>query len=369
MHASVEELAALLALTRIAGLGPKTVRLLVAQFGGVWSVFEASPEAMVSVPGVTEAIAREIASANPQEDVQEEMAYYEAHDIRLLPYWDADYPVRLKEVPDAPLLLFYKGSAPLNRRRILAVVGTRTPTSYGMYMTEAILRDLSGYDILIVSGLAYGIDALAHRTALEQGMDTVAVLAHGMDTLYPALHKGLAQRIVRQGGLLTEYPKGHRPYKERFPARNRIIAALSDAVLIIESGRGGGSMITAQYAVDYHREVLAVPGRATDEKSEGTNYLIYNQTAQLVRDAEDIVECLQWQNARRDSGVQMEMFPQLDDEEKELLSHLPKGVEVPLEHLVAATQWTIPRLSTLLLGLEMKGLIKSCPGSAYMRLT
>ncbi len=357
----------LIALTKIPGVGSVTAKTLTAYCGSTEAVFQSSKDKLLSIPGIGEHLIRALQSVDPEALIEREIQQMQKRDIRILPYWDEDFPYRLKSLPDGPMLLFYRGEPALNSRRILGIVGTRSSTGYGQRMVRQIIEGLKGYDVVIVSGLAYGIDAVAHASALEFGMETIGVVAHGLDTIYPAAHRKLAGRMIGHGGLVTEFPTEVQPQKERFPMRNRIIAGLCDALLVVESGRSGGSMITVQYASDYDRQVFAVPGRGDDPMSEGPNYLISKQVAQLVTSAEQIADTLFWKLPKEQSGVQMELFPLLEGNEAVVMEVLPRGEEVSMDYLIEQTGLPISTLGAVLLTMEMKGLVCSCPGTRFIR--
>lgn len=298
-----------------------------------------------------------------------EVDFCHTHDIRILPVTSKDYPFLLQasEVADRPLQLFYKGNAPLNRKHILSVVGTRRITEYGKVVISQILEDLGRLlpDVLVVSGLAYGVDIHAHKAALSSGLDTVAVLAHGHDRIYPALHKPVAAEMEQQGGLLTEYFTGTNPDKGNFVRRNRIVAGMSMATLVVESAQQGGSLITATLASSYGREVMAVPGRVTDPCSAGCNQLIRQNKATLVTSAQDLLDTLGWQSVGQAEPAIPQLFPVFTVEQEAVLNAFEGIDPMPLDALSRKTGMSVVKLSDLLFDLEDMQAVKRLPGNRF----
>lgn len=282
---------------------------------------------------------------------------------------DECYPKRLHECADAPMVLYHRGTADLNNRRIVAVVGTRHVTTYGQDLVRNLLSGLKTHcpDIVVVSGLAYGVDICAHRHALEQGMETIGVLAHGHDDLYPSSHRDTANKMVLQGGLLTEYRLHTRAEKFNFVKRNRIVAGLADACIVIESAEKGGSLITARIARDYNREVFAFPGRTTDLHSQGCNHLIRDQVAAMITSADDFVQTMGWENDRQlldaqQSGIERHLFPHLSEDEQRVVDILGKTNDLQINVLVVRSGIPAGRMSAILFELEMKGVLRTMAG-------
>lgn len=303
---------------------------------------------------------------------EEELNYDKAHGIEVITYNDANYPQRLKECPDAPLVLFYKGSADLNSRRVISIVGTRRITVYGQDIIRRFLSDLSRMcpDTVVVSGLAYGVDYNAHKNALDNGLSTVGVLAHGLDMIYPAAHRELANRMIPYGGVLTEYMTHTRPLSKNFVQRNRIVAGVSDAVILVESASKGGGLITANIANSYSREVFAFPGAVGAEYSEGCNHLIRDHSAELITSAEDFVKFMGWESdamllKAKQKGIERDMFPDLSEEEKLIVDTLRKHNDLQINMLTVQTGIAIPTLTSLLFKLEMKGIVKQYAGGMF----
>jgi DNA protecting protein DprA len=317
--AIAEDLKFRIALTLLDGVGSVTARNLVSYCGSVEAVFKEKKKNLERIPGIGPVTAEKIVSGQPFSRAEEECAFIEKHHIKPLFYLDKDFPSRLKNCTDAPVMLYYKGTSNLNHHRMIALVGTRNASDYGKQVTEKMVEELKAYDVIIVSGLAYGIDITAHKAALKYNMETIGVLAHGLDRIYPALHKSTAEKMMEQGGLLTEYMTCTRPDRENFPQRNRIVAGMCDAVVIIEAAKTGGALITADIANSYNRDVFAVPGRTIDTYSLGCNHFIKTNKAALVESATDIAEMMQWNIANKpaEKPKQRKLFVELSEEEKQ----------------------------------------------------
>lgn len=300
------------------------------------------------------------------EEAETELNFTEKNKIKILFYTDTDYPQRLTECIDAPVLLYYKGSADLNRTKIISIVGTRNATNYGKGFCQDFIKQLAALfpDTIIVSGLAYGIDVCAHRSAMQSGLDTVAVLAHGLNTIYPASHRNTAAEILKQGGLLTEYASQDTIHRGNFIARNRIVAGLSDASIIIESAVKGGSLITADIAESYLRDVFALPGRIGDTYSQGCNRLIAENKAALLSSASHFIKQMCWELPNQEA-VQTELFPELDEDEKTVLDILEKEGESQINQLAIKTDIPTSHILAILLELEFKNKVRAFPGGIY----
>ena len=297
-----------------------------------------------------------------------EMEFITKNNIRVLTMQDDDYPARLRECPDAPIILYYKGEADLNQRHIINIVGTRHCTSYGQDLVRRLVTDLRQLcpDVLIVSGLAYGIDICAHRHALEMGFETVGVLAHGLDQIYPPHHRDTAAEMVKHGGLLTEYVSQTQAHPNNFRQRNRIVAGISDATILVESAIKGGGLITCRIAQEYGRDVFAFPGAVGMPYSEGCNKMIRNNTAALITSAQDLMESMGWQTLKQQpEAVERELFPDLSPEEKAVVTLLQQTNDLQLNIISVKTNIPIGQLTALLFSLEMKGVVKSLAGGTY----
>ncbi|MEO1714291.1 MAG: DNA-processing protein DprA, partial [Bacteroidota bacterium] len=279
-----------LALILTPQIGPIIGKTLLSYCGAVDQIFTASKKSLLKIPGVGHQIARDLVEKKAFLRAEQEIQFIEKNGIAPLFFLDPEYPSRLRQIPDAPILLFLRGAAALNTDRILSIVGTRKPQPYSTHLVKQLLEEIPSSNVLVVSGLAYGVDICAHRACLDLGIPTLGVLAHGLDRIYPPDHRGVAQQMEAQGGLLSEFPSQTKPDRERFPMRNRIIAGLSDAMVVVESKRRGGSMISAYLASDYHRDVFTFPARPKDQYAAGNNLLLKTHRAQLIEGAEDLIE-------------------------------------------------------------------------------
>ncbi|MBK8443314.1 MAG: DNA-protecting protein DprA [Sphingobacteriales bacterium] len=359
------------ALTFIPGIGDTTAKLLISYCGGAAEVFRASKRDLLRINGIGESTADSLLlhKNNALHRAEQELTFAEKNAIQVLPFNDKSYPYRLKNCPDSPLLLYYKGTADLQAQRMVAIVGTRRPSDYGREWCVQLLQDLVPYHTCIVSGLAYGIDQTAHSAAVKNQIPTIGVLAHGLDRLYPAAHKNLAQKMLENGGLLSDFPSQTQPDRENFPQRNRIIAGMCDLTIVVETALKGGSMITAYYAQEYNRDVAALCGRSTDIASQGCNLLIKKNIAALVENAEDIANLMMWEKDDLSSAskhtIQRPLFVDLGDEEKAIAEALQQENDTSLhiDVLAARLQWSSSTLAAKLLGMELLGLIKRMPGN------
>lgn len=349
----------LLALSAVRGIGGIRTRKLLQAFGSAEAVFRVPLRQLLRVPGLPESVAREIAGCDVRAMTDGIREACTQQGIRMIPISDPDYPARLLECPDAPFVLFFKGKADLNHSPVLSVVGTRKISAYGQGAVRHLIEGLAAWTPLVVSGLAYGVDIHAHRCALKAGLETIAVLPGGIDMIYPSVHSSVADKMVDQGGLLTEMPPGTIPEKEYFPVRNRIIAGICEAVLVVESGKSGGSMITAYLAQGYHREVLAVPGRINDPYSEGPNRLIRDQVAHMVTSAEQIADILGWGTSPE---RQLPLFEELEGEEKSLIDYVASSGTCAVDEIIVTLGIPPGKISSLLLSLECKGYLRMLPG-------
>ena len=323
----------------------------------------------------TEAVSRhpEMITREAREHAQKELDFIEKHSIHLYYYKDDNYPYRLAQCTDAPLVLYAKGNMDVNPKRVVSVVGTRMPSERGKDWCRQLVLDLAAQvpDLTIVSGLAYGIDVVAHKAAMESGISTIIVPAHGLDRIYPAVHRNVAVQALNNGGILTEYTTGTEPERHNFVARNRIVAGIADAVVIVESKAKGGSLITAQMAQDYNRDVFALPGRFNDANSEGCNTLIKMQRAQLITSAEDLIQAMQWQieNKQPAQTVMVELLHDLTNLQRllwEKLSESDDGWHV--NQLVMELQLPYNEVAAELMMLELKGIVKGLPGGIWRRV-
>ncbi len=366
-----QELIYQLALKQISGVGDITAKNLIAYCGSASAVFKAKRSELIKIPQIGEFVARFVLGSQTDTSIlkraEKEIKYIEDEKITPLFFTDAAYPNKLRHCADSPILLFYKGNADLNKEKILAVIGTRNATEYGRSLTEKLISDLKDTGILIVSGLAYGIDVCAHKAALANNLDTVGVLGHGLDNLYPSVHSNLAAKMVKQGGLLTEFLSETNPDKENFPKRNRIVAGMCDAVVVVESKKSGGALITAEIANSYSRDVFAFPGKAGDECSEGCNKLIKQSKAALIESAADLIYAMTWEVAesRKNKNKQLVLPMNLSAEENSIINLLKDSNSIHIDEICSKLQLTPGKTSGLLLQLEFGNLVKSLPGKLY----
>jgi DNA processing protein len=356
-----------IALTFIPGVGSVNSRLLLKHFGTAEDIFKARKSQLLAIPGIGEKTAASILKKDFFQDAEAELSFVEKYKIEVL-FYDADnYPKRLKSCYDAPLLLYFKGNANLNNQRIVSIVGTRNATPYGKELTDLLVNDLKKHDVLVVSGLAYGIDAMAHKACLKQDISTVGVVGHGLDRIYPSQHRSLAEKMVRSGGLLTEFPSQTKPERENFPKRNRIVAGMADATIIVEASLTGGALITAELANSYNRDVFSFPGSVDREFSAGCNYLIKTNRANLITSAKDLEYLLGWKTdaSAEDLKKQLSLRLNLSADEKKIVDVLLSDGQTGVDELALKTNLPQSKLAITVLGLEMQGIIITLPGKNY----
>lgn len=356
-------------LTMINGVGDILARQLLQTFGDAEAVFAEKRQTLEKIPGFGSQTAAAIKRPEVLLQAEKELAFIEKNQITTYFLTDENYPKRLRECPDAPVLLYYKGNANLNASRIISIVGTRHATEYGRFMTDELIRTLSASfpELLIVSGLAYGIDVCAHRNALKYGLPTVGVLAHGLDRIYPPAHRSVAVEMLSHGGLLSDFPSGTEPDKPNFVKRNRIVAGLAEATIVVESAEKGGSLITADLAFSYGHDVYAFPGRVNDPNSKGCNAMIRQNKAGLITSASDLISALCWDVKPEvaPTPVQAELFFKEDDRAGMVAKLLREKGELHIDQLAVAMNLPVRELSTLLFELEMNGRVKALPGNIY----
>ncbi|MDY5969117.1 MAG: DNA-processing protein DprA [Bacteroidales bacterium] len=363
-----------IAFSMLPGIGCATQRMLLDYVGTPEQLFQLRHNDVVRIFGThRDAVIHSVEHPDAVlRRADEELEFCQRHDIQILFSQDADYPQRLnrEECSDCPMVLYYKGSARLNAPRTVGIVGSRRATDYGRGNVERLVRDLKEEEILVVSGLALGIDSASHRAALASQLPTVAVVAHGLEQIYPPTNRDLASRMVAQGGgVITEYPHGTKIVPGYFPARNRIIAALSDGIVVVEAAKKGGALITANIALSYNRILFAFPGRVGDTYSEGCNRIIANQKALMVENADDLLYGLNWQRKHPKQATQAALPLVLGDDEEKAFAALNKNAEaMAVETLLTATELPLPALTAALLSLELAGLVRTLPGNRYRRV-
>jgi len=354
-----------IALTLIKGVGHVTAKNLLTSFVSPEAVFAASREQLLQIDGIGHQMASQILSTNALVLAEEQLKFLEKYRIEVLFYTDTRYPQRLKQCYDAPVLLYYRGTANLNHPRIVSIVGTRMATPYGLMLCGQLAETLQHYDVLIVSGLAYGIDITAHRQSLLYGIPTVGVLGHGLDRLYPAAHRQTANEMLKNGGLLTEFPLNTNPDKENFPKRNRIIAGIADVTIVVEAALKGGALITAEIAGSYSRDVYAFPGRTTNQYSQGCNFLIKTNRAGLINHPRDLAYYMGWDAVAPKAAGQQTMIALDLSVQESTVVELLKLSPLRIDELALKAKIQQSKLAIHLLNLELKGIIITLPGKIY----
>lgn len=356
-----------IALSMLTGIGGVLARNLVAYIGSVEGIFSQSYTALKKVPGIGEINARQIKKSNVLDLAEKEIEFITKENIKASFYTDADFPRRLKTCIDAPVLIYTKGNVNLDEQRVVSIVGTRNATDYGKNVVDDLIKDFSlrNYKILVVSGLAYGIDIQAHRSALKYDLPTVGIIAHGLDLLYPALHKKTACQMLEKGGLVSDFPSGTRIDPPNFIKRNRIIAGLADASIVVESAKKGGALVTADIASSYNRDVFAFPGRSGDNFSKGCNQLIRNNGATLIEGIDDLEYFMGWEESEKTDAIQPSLFIDLNPDEEVIVDLLKQGKELFIDQISSKLELPVSKVSTLLLNLEFKNVVVALPGKMY----
>ncbi len=352
-----------IALTKLPQVGDITAKKLLNEFGDAKAIFSAKSKALTAA-GFNKPVVQSLKKNSALAEAEKELKFIEKNKIQTIFYTDNDYPYRLKFCDDSPILLYYRGNINLNYSRIISIVGTRKITDYGKWICRKIIEELANYQVLIVSGLAYGIDTAAHEAALEFNLPTIGVTAHGHDILYPASNKKLAAKMIENGGVLTEFTSGSKPDRENFPKRNRIIAGLSDATLVIEAGSKGGALITADIANSYSRDVFAIPGRVNDLMSEGCNNLIRTNRAMSIQKAEHIVSAMNW-DLSKPKNKQTKLFNELSEDEMIIAKLLSEKGDCGIDILINESGLTATKTASALLNLEFMNIINCKPGKRY----
>lgn len=361
----------ILALMHTPGIGAVTIRQLISYCGSASQVFQADYKKLIKIPGIGDKIVKAVLGKNTLELAERELVKCCKTGTQLLFFNEPEYPARLRPLYDAPIALYAKGNTDFNWPRTVGIVGTRNISEYGKAVTENIIRDLAPYQPLVVSGLAYGVDITAHRHCLRNNLATLGVMASGLDVIYPAVHQRTAFEMQDNGGIVTESALGTKPDFMRFPARNRIIAGLSDVTIVVESGRTGGSLITVEFAQNYHREVFAVPGAINEPQSEGCNFLIRDHKASIFTSVADMAAALGWgegvpETTRADISDQVALtFEGFTQDEGQVLSLLKQRGAMQIDEIAWQSGIHLNRLATLLLNLEFQGMVRSMPGKKY----
>ena len=354
-----------IALTLVPNIGCVQAKILIDHFGSAREIFKAREKDLERIESIGLVRAKSILDFNDFFLAEQEIQFIEKYNILPLFLTNEHYPKRLLRCYDAPSILYYKGNADLNAPKAVSIIGTRTNTDYGKLATEKLVEELKLYQVLVISGLAFGIDAIAHKAAMLHQLPTVAALAHGLHTIYPSQHKTLAREMLQTGGLLTEMSNGIKPDKHNFPRRNRIVAGMADVTIVIETALRGGSMITAELANSYNRDVFAFPGKTTDAKSAGCNHLIKTGKAKLFTDVQELAEIMGWEKKKTKPKVQRELFVELSDEERNLVDVLKDKDTVHIDELYIKSGLSSSSVAAAILSLELQGLIICMPGKLY----
>lgn len=350
----------------IKGVGPKNARQLVAYCGGVEAVFKEKKRSLEKIPGIGPETAKNIIKKEVLAIAEKELAFIEKFKMNAHFYLDDSYPTRLSECMDAPLLMYSKGNVDFNKQYVISIVGTRNATRYGKAVTDTFVTDLAASypDAIVVSGLAYGIDIQAHKAALSNSLETIAVLGSGMDKIYPALHKTTAKQIVEHGALLTEYPSGAKPDAQNFVKRNRIVAGICDAVVVVETSLKGGSLITANLAVSYNKDVFAFPGNVGELVSTGCNNLIKTNRAALIESFSDLEFQMGWEQQKQSTQKSAKTYDATMEEQK-LIQLIKDTPEAQIGLLAKLSKMEMSSIHTLLFEMELKGIVQKLPGNIF----
>ena len=355
-----------IALTMVKGIGDITIKTLLNHFGSAEEIFKAKKVHLQKIPNIGSKTADSILLKDSFIRAEKELNFIEKYKIQPLFYTSDNYPKKLKNCHDAPVLLYFKGNADLNNQKIVAVVGTRNATTHGKAFCDNLIAGLQQHGLLVVSGLAYGIDIAAHQASLNYQLPTIGVLGHGLDRIYPAAHRNVAEKMLTNGGLLTEFPSETNPDRQNFPKRNRIIAGMADATIVIEAAKKGGALITAEIANSYNKDVFAVPGRSSDEFSEGCNFLIKTNRAQLITRVEDLEYIMGWMDHKTaQPKKQQELLLDLNPEDQKIVQIINAAGSISIDDLQLKMNMTQSKLAMALLNLEMQSVIISLPGKVY----
>lgn len=366
------ELLHVLALLKIEGVGDIVAKKLINHCTTAENIFKTKAAQLETIDGIGQVLIRNLKDKSVFKLAQAELQYIKENGINVLYYQDENYPVRLKHCIDGPVLLFTSGTIDFNNRKIISIVGTREITSYGIDFCKKLIEDLAPLNPIIVSGFAYGVDIVAHKAAIDNNLQTIAVVAHGLNQVYPKIHKKYVAKMEENGGFITEFWSNSNPEKENFVKRNRIVAGMSEATIVIESAEKGGSLITANIANDYNRDVFAVPGRTSDKFSQGCNNLIKTQRAHLLTSAADILYLLNWELNENDSkskkdnnSIQKQLFISLDADEQKIYDYLIGIGKQELDLIALACDFPVYRISSILINMELKGVIRPLPGKLF----
>ena len=354
-----------LALQHVPNLGDASAKKLIRHAGSAEAVFKEKKAALLKIDGIGSTKLADLFSEENLKAAEKEVEFIRKNNIRPLYYQEPDYPEKLKHCFDGPILLFQRGNVNLINKRIISVVGTRKVTAHGIKFCEQFIEDLAPLEPVIVSGFAYGVDITAQNAALKNGLQTIGCLAHGLNQIYPAVHKKYVNAVVANGGFLTDFWSTDVFDRNNFLKRNRIIAGLSEATVVIESAEKGGSLVTADIANSYNREVFAVPGRPTDSQSRGCNMLIKSQQAHVLTGAADLVYILNWQPEPASKAIQKQLFVELEEEEVAVYGYLQENGKEQLDLIALNCHIPTFKAASLLLNMELKGFVRPLPGKIF----
>jgi DNA processing protein len=360
-----QDLFHLLALQQVEGVGDIMAKKLINHCGSAEEVFKTKTSQIAAIDGIGSILLKNLKNKSVFEKAEQELLFIKSNEIKVSYFQDENYPDRLKHCIDGPVLLFTSGNIDLKNKKIISIVGTRQITSYGMEFCRKLIEDLAPLDPVIVSGFAYGVDIFAHQLAMDNNLQTIGVVAHGLNQIYPKTHKKYVAKVEQNGGFMTEFWSSANPEKENFVRRNRIVAGISEATIVIESAERGGSLITANIANDYNRDVFAVPGRTTDKYSQGCNNLIKTQKANLLTSAADLVYILNWDIESKTKPVQKQLFVTLDNDEQKVYDYLLKNGKELMDIIALRCDFPIYKISGMLLNMELKGVIRPLPGKLF----
>lgn len=355
----------ILALQKVEGVGDIVAKKLLTHCGTAEAIFKTKESQLLAIEGIGSVLLRKLKDKSVFEKAEAELKFIEEQSINVAFFQDANYPERLKHCIDGPIALFYTGNINFESRKIISIVGTRQITAYGIDFCKKLISDLAPLNPIIVSGFAYGVDIVAHNAAMEHNLQTIGIVAHGLNQVYPAAHKKYVAKMEQNGGFMTEFWSSSNPEKENFVKRNRIVAGMSEATIVIESAEKGGSLITANLANDYNRDVFAVPGRATDKLSQGCNNLIKTQKAHLLTSAADLVYLLNWNLETENKTIQKQLFVSLEKDEQLIYDYLVENGKELLDIIALECDLPIYKISGMLLNMELKGVIRPLPGKLF----
>lgn len=360
-----QDLFNLLALLRVDGVGDIMGKKLLQSFGNASDIFKAKNAQLAAVDGIGSVLLKNLRDKTIFQKAESELEFIKKNKINVSYFQDQKYPEKLKHCFDVPILIFTAGNIDFEKKKMISIVGTRQITSYGTDFCRKLIEDLAPLDPIIVSGFAYGVDIVAHQAAMDYNLQTIGVLAHGLNRIYPSSHKKYMARLEENGGFITEFWSDSNPDKEKFVRRNRIVAGMTEATIVIESADKGGSLITANMANDYNRDVFAVPGRVTDKYSQGCNNLIKTQKANVLTNAADLIYMLNWDIKENPKNIQKQLFVELEPEEQKIYDFLQKNGKELLDVIAVQCDFPIYKMSAILLNMELKGLIRPLPGKLF----